>query len=111
VAVTPRGDLLGCGQVKHHSDGSIELASIAVQESARGQGLAQAVIESLLSLELKRPIYLMCRTRLMTLYMKFGFRAIKFEEMPPYFRRISRAIWIINPKAHLGDRLLVMRLD
>jgi len=110
VAVTPQTELLGCGQVKPHADGSKEMASIATQEQARGQGVARAIIEALLRLEPERPLYLMCRTRLKPLYAKFGFHAIILEEMPPYFMRISRAERILNSKAQSDDRLLVMRL-
>jgi N-acetylglutamate synthase-like GNAT family acetyltransferase len=111
VAMTPQGDLLGCGQIKSHTDGSREMASIAVKEQARGQGVAREVIEALLALEPERPLYLMCRARLKPLYNKFGFHAIWLEEMPPYFRRISRAERILNSKAQPDNRLLVMRLD
>jgi GNAT superfamily N-acetyltransferase len=87
------------------------MASIAVQEQVRGQGVARAVIEALLTLEPERPLYLMCRARLKLFYVKFRFHSIGLEEMPPYFRRISRAERIFNSKAQLDDRLLVMSLD
>lgn len=109
VAVTPDNILLGCGQIKPHFDGSRELASIAVQEQARGQGVARAVIQELMVREKMRPLYLMCRARLEPLYVKFGFRAIRLDEMPVYFQRISRAERIFNSKAKPEDRLLVMR--
>ena len=111
MAMTPQGDLLGCGQIKPHTDGSREMASIAVKEQARGQGVARKVIEALLALEPESPLYLMCRARLKPLYNKFGFHAIWLAEMPPYFRRISRAERIINSRAQPDNRLLVMRLD
>jgi ribosomal protein S18 acetylase RimI-like enzyme len=111
VAVTPQGKLLGCGQIKLHADGSREMASIAVQEQARGNGVAQAVIEALILLEPQRPIYGMCRARLKLLYIKFGCHAIELDEMPPYFRRIIRVERFFNPNAKPDDRLLVMRLD
>lgn len=111
VAVTPQGKMIGCGQIKVHSDESRELASIAVREQNRGQGVARAIIEALLAHKLERPVFLMCRTRLKLLYNKFGFRAIKLEEMPLYFQRISRAERIFNSKALPENRLLVMRLD
>ena len=111
VAVTPQGNLLGCGQIKLHADGSRELASIAVQEQSRKQGVARAVIEALLALKPERPLYLICRDRLKLVYVKFRFHAIGLEEMPPYFRRISCAERIFNSKAQADDRLLVMRLD
>jgi N-acetylglutamate synthase-like GNAT family acetyltransferase len=110
VAVAPEDTLLGCGQIKPHFDGSRELASIAVQEQARGQGIARAVIQELLTRETARPLYLMCRARLEPLYVKFGFRAIDQAEMPVYFQRISRAERIFNAKAPIGDRLMIMRI-
>jgi N-acetylglutamate synthase-like GNAT family acetyltransferase len=110
VVVTPEDQLLGCGQIKPHYDGSRELASIAVQEQARGQGIARLVIQELLSREKKRPLFLMCRARLELLYVKFGFITIGLEKMPPYFRRISRLERIINYTAKPEDRLSVMQL-
>lgn len=110
VAVTLKNELLGCGQIKPHGDGSCELASIAVKEQSRGQGVARAIIEELLVREPSRPVYLMCRARLELLYVKFGFCAISVGEMPPYFQRISRVERVFNSKAPPEDRLLVMRL-
>jgi N-acetylglutamate synthase-like GNAT family acetyltransferase len=110
VAVSHDDALLGCGQIKPHFDGSRELASIAVQEQARGQGIARAVIQELLVREKTRPLYLMCRAMLEPLYVKFGFRAIGLDEMPVYFQRISRAERLFNSKAQPQDRLMIMRI-
>ena len=111
VAVTSDNALLGCGQIKPHFDGSRELASIAVKEHVRGQGVARAIIQELLIRVTTRPLYLMCRARLEPLYFKFGFRAIDQDEMPGYFQRISRAERIFNLKAQPENRLMVMRLE
>jgi N-acetylglutamate synthase-like GNAT family acetyltransferase len=111
VAVDPDNNLLGCGQIKLHRDGSRELASIAVVEHRRGLGIARDVIETLLDRESVRPLYLMCRARLEPLYRKFGFHAIEMSDMPPYFLRLSRAERIFNAKSAEEDRLRVMRLD
>jgi N-acetylglutamate synthase-like GNAT family acetyltransferase len=111
VAVTSGNSLLGCGQIKPHGDGSRELASIAVREGYRGQGLARAIIDDLLRLDSQRPLYLMCRARLRPLYNKFGFHDITLEELPPYFKRIKRAERLFNSGAPPQNRLLVMRLD
>jgi amino-acid N-acetyltransferase len=111
VAVSADDQVLGCGQIKRHSDGSRELASIAVNEIARGLGIARSVIEDLLAREATRPLYLMCRARLESLYEKFGFHAISVEDMPPYFQRIGKVEKLFNSKSPREDRLLVMRLD
>jgi N-acetylglutamate synthase-like GNAT family acetyltransferase len=111
VAVTPEDELIGCGQIKPHFDGSHELASIAVQEQARGQGVASAVIKELLAREKIRPLFLMCRAHLEPLYMKFGFSPIQPKEMPLYFRRIRQLERIFNSKARPEDRLSIMKLS
>ncbi|MEW6094576.1 MAG: GNAT family N-acetyltransferase [Chloroflexota bacterium] len=111
VAVSPDGELLGCGQIKFHADGSRELASITVKGSARAQGIARTIIEELLRQQAARPLYLMCRGALGALYHKFGFRPIEYQEMPPYFQRISRLERLLNRRGNPGERLLVMRLD
>jgi N-acetylglutamate synthase-like GNAT family acetyltransferase len=111
VAVSPAGEVIGCGQVKPHRDGSRELASIAVREQARGQGVGRAVIEDLVRQETARPLYLMCRAALGPFYAKFGFREIGPEEMTPYFRRISRIASLFGHQGDPQERLLVMRLE
>jgi N-acetylglutamate synthase-like GNAT family acetyltransferase len=111
VAISARGSFLGCGQIKPHSDGSKELASIAVQENSRGRGIARMIILTLVELEVERPLYLMCRARLESFYNKFGFRTINLEIMPPYFRRICRLERIFNSASQADNRLLVMRLE
>jgi N-acetylglutamate synthase-like GNAT family acetyltransferase len=111
VAVSPQGGLLGCGQIKPHADRSKELASIAVQESERRSGIAHKIITTLLKNERERPLYLMCRTRLNSFYQEFGFKAVEIDNMPPYFKRISRLERIFNSSSSAEDRLLVMCLD
>lgn len=111
VAVGPGNGLVGCGQIKVHADGSRELASIAVKPEFRGQGAARALIEGLLERERFRPIYLMCRTELKTLYTKFGFQPVKTEDLPLYFQRIKRFERIFNAMAKPDNRLLIMQLD
>jgi N-acetylglutamate synthase-like GNAT family acetyltransferase len=111
VVTSPQNKVLGCGQIKPHSHGTRELASIAVRPEERGQGIARKIILALLSRETKRPLHLMCRARLGSLYSKFGFYAIRLEEMPAYFKSICWLERILNSKSRPEDRLLVMRLD
>jgi N-acetylglutamate synthase-like GNAT family acetyltransferase len=108
LAIDRDGKVIGCGQVKPHSDGSRELASIAVLPEWRSKGIALAIIEHLLE-QYPGRLYLTCRSRLGPLYQKFGFQALQSEEMPPYFKRLSRLVALFNKLFHQPDHLLVMR--
>lgn len=109
LAVSRPGEMLGCGQLKQHGDGSVELASIAVKSPYRKQGVASAIIEHLLA-GAPRPIHLTCRSRLGPFYEKWGFRVVGRNEMTPYFRRLSRLVNMIPAFASAGETLLVMKL-
>jgi predicted N-acetyltransferase YhbS len=86
------------------------LASIAVYHEHQGKGIARAIIEHLLQ-DSPRPLYLMCESSLGTLYEKFGFRAISYEEMPRYFQRISKVVGLAATLARREERLLIMKLQ
>ena len=111
VAVDAQDSLLGCGQLKPHGDGSLELASIAVQPQRRGKGIAHAIIDQLLS-QAGRPLYLRCAAPMQPFYEIFDFQVILNEEMPSSFQRDWKIIaWL---KKYLFPKipgLRVMRLD
>jgi N-acetylglutamate synthase-like GNAT family acetyltransferase len=107
VAVDGSGRMLGCGQLKPHGTDVIELASIAVEAEFRNQGIARTIIEHLVD-RAPRPLYLTCRSRLGPFYEKWGFRSIERDEMPPYFRRLSRLAGVMT--IFFDDTLLVMKL-
>ena len=109
VAETGQGTFAGCGQLKPHGDGSVELASIAVEEAYRGQGVARSVIQRLLA-QAPRPLYLTCRPRLGPFYDKFGFRPAEQGALPPYFRRVHRLMGFVTRWAGRPGPL-IMRLD
>jgi N-acetylglutamate synthase-like GNAT family acetyltransferase len=108
LAIDSNGNVIGCGQVKPHSDGSLELASIAVLPDWRGKGVARLIIEYLLKQHPGR-IYLTCRSNLSSMYQKFGFQAIMPAEMTPYFRRLHRIVAWINKLFRQPHSMLVMR--
>ena len=110
VAVDEQDQIIGIGQIKPHGTEILELASIAVYPEYRRQGVARAVIEYLLK-DSPRPLYLMCESHNGPLYEKFGFREIRYEEMPRYFQRISKLAGLANTLARTEERLLVMKLQ
>ena len=107
LAVTDEGEVIGCGQIKPHQDGSQELASIAVTKTWRGKGVARAVIEALVQ-DHDGPLYLVCQSSLGVMYEKFGFKPLDESEMPKYFRRLSKIAAFIVPLRKRGETLLVM---
>ena len=110
LAVDEQDQVIGCGQVKPHQDGSRELASIAVLPEWRGQKIARAIIEHLLAAN-PGTLYLTCRFSLGGFYEKFGFRPLQLSEMPPYFQRLSRLAALIVRLNLEQDGMLVMKRD
>jgi amino-acid N-acetyltransferase len=89
IIATQRDGVVGCGQVKPHRDGSCELASIVVASRWRGRGIARAVIRRLMA-EAGSPLWLMCRSGLMSFYEPFGFREVRsLADLPATFRWIG----------------------
>ena len=104
------GQLIGCGQLKPHGDGSVELASIAVVPAWRRQGVASAVIQKLMA-EGPRPLYLTCLSHNGPFYEKFGFHTVTGDDLPGYFRRLSRVAGLFGVFRMTQEKMLVMRLD
>jgi N-acetylglutamate synthase-like GNAT family acetyltransferase len=109
VVADDDGAIVGVGQVKTHGDGSRELASIAVVPARQGQGIARALIETLLAREPGVVLYLTCRRELEGLYQRFGFRTLERAEYPPYFGRMIPLVNLVMKP--FGTRILVMRRD
>ena len=90
VAVDAADELIGCGQLKGHGDGSHELASIAVTRARRGRGVAGDIIKALQKTH-DVPLWLTCMDKLIPFYRQFGFIVVETpDDMPAYFRRASR---------------------
>jgi N-acetylglutamate synthase-like GNAT family acetyltransferase len=83
------GQIIGVGQVKPHSDGSREMASIAVVPQWRRQGIGAVIIRTLLARE-RGPIYLMGLEKMAPYYARFGFRRLPASETPRSMRRVTR---------------------
>jgi amino-acid N-acetyltransferase len=108
VAVDGHGDVIGCGQVKVHRGGAKELASIVTVPEWRGRGVATALIKRLMA-ESGSPLWLTCRSGLVSFYQPFGFCEVgPEEEQPRYFRRIRKVAAALALLASLGERLAVM---
>ncbi len=90
VATAADGSVIGCGQIKIHSDGSRELASLVVREDWRGRGVGSAIVRRLAE-HAPSPLWLMCRSELAGYYRRFHFREAGADEpLPLYFRWVRR---------------------
>lgn len=107
VAESDAGEVIGCGQLKPHRDGSVELASIVVTPNWRERGVARAIIEHLISSH-DGTLYLLCQSSLGPMYEKFGFEALELETMPRFFRRVSKLAGLADVLSQRGETLLVM---
>jgi N-acetylglutamate synthase-like GNAT family acetyltransferase len=111
IAVNEADALVGCGQVKTHGDGSAELASIAVKEAWRGQGIGSAIIRDLQATHRSR-LWLTCRAELKRFYEACGFVEIRdVDRMPAYFRRVKRFAKLYQTLTRQKIRLAVMAYD
>jgi len=108
VAESPDGKFLGCGQIKIHQGGVLEVASIAVVPEARHQGIAGKIIRRLIE-STDEDLFLTCRARLETFYQPFGFDKITDPNLlPRYFKRIGRLSKNLMWMKIIGEPILVM---
>ena len=111
IAVNGADAFIGCGQVKTHGDGSLELASVAVEEAWRGQGIGSAIIRDLQATH-HRGLWLTCRAELKPFYEASGFVEIRDpDRMPPYFRRVKRFAKLYQTLTRRRTGLAVMAYD
>ncbi len=107
LAVGNGGEIIGCGQIKPHQDGSVELASLVVTKIWRKKGVARVLVEELLT-QHSGDLYLMCQSSLGPFYQQYHFKPVPEENMPKYFRRISKLVGFFEPLTKKGETLLVM---
>ena len=79
------GEFTGCVQIKPHSGGLRELASLAVKPDQQGQGIGGQLIRALSEHE-RGELYLMCRSNLATYYESFGFKVVDPAQVPGSFK-------------------------
>ena len=107
VALSPKGEVIGCGQIKPHRDGSNELASLVVTKEWRGRGVAKILMKELIDNH-QGDLYLMCQSSLGPFYQQYSFEPVTEDNMPKYFRRISKLVGFVEPLTKRGETILVM---
>ena len=98
VADDAVGAILGCGRLRPYPD-FCELASLAVNQSVRTQGVGRAIVAGLLELYAGE-IYLVCEDQVVEFFRRFGFRLIPPEEMPhglrPKWQYFASRVGLMN---------------
>jgi amino-acid N-acetyltransferase len=95
------GHMIGVGQLRPHTDGSCELASLVVAPDQRHKGVGSALMRGLLQNQ-PAPIYLFCENDLEAYYQRFGFHRVESRVLPKPQARMFTAGRIIKGL----DRLL-----
>ena len=108
IAVDKERNLVGCGQVKLHRDGTPEMASIAVEPSWRGQGVARTIIQRLLKEHSQKKLYVFCPQSVQTMYEKFGFEPCPRKAIPPYLRTAGFSFRLLHFFFPKSEEMIVM---
>jgi N-acetylglutamate synthase-like GNAT family acetyltransferase len=80
---------VGVAQVRRHSDGSRELASLVVMAEHRGRGIAGRMIDALLS-ETTDPVFTLLDRRYAGHFTRWDFQPIAAADLPRSMRRQLR---------------------
>jgi len=96
-------EIVGVAQVRLHPDGAHELASLVVQASLRGQGIATALIDALLA-EKYGEVYTLIDRRFGPHFERWGFRAVDPGQLPRSVSRIYRVGRAVTTVASLLRR-------
>jgi N-acetylglutamate synthase-like GNAT family acetyltransferase len=110
IVAEDNGSFIGCVQLKPHSDGVRELASLAVVPERQGQGIGGELVRALLARDGKDELYLTCRSNLTPYYEQFGFKVVDFDHVPGSFR-IQMRIGRLLAKLTKFEGLSVMRRE
>lgn len=89
VLAVRHGRTVGVAQLRRHSGGAAELASLVVTPDARGQGTAVQMVDALLADE-RAPTYAMIDRRFVEHFVRWGFVPVDPSELPRSLARSYR---------------------
>ncbi len=100
------GQIVGIGQVKEYP-GCQELGSLITLREYRGLGIAAALIAAL-EARARRPVYLLCASKMEPYYQRFGYQTIGWKDAPTALKVKLAPTTVLRL---FGVRVLVMRKD
>jgi len=74
--------VIGCIRIKELVSGTLELASLVVDENYRGKGIGKKLVQEIIKQYKKRPVYLLCALENSDFYQKSGFNIVSNEILP-----------------------------
>ena len=83
------GRTVGVAQLRRHSDGATELASMVVEPESRGHGIATRMVDALLADE-QAPVYTLIDRRFVDHFARWGFARIDPRQLPRSVSRVYR---------------------
>jgi amino-acid N-acetyltransferase len=106
--VVAEGDsrTVGVAQLRRHSDGATELASLVVEPDARRHGVAAQMVDALLAEE-REPVYTLIDRRFVEPFTRWGFAPVDPSQLP---RSISRGYRIGRVVTGAGSVLRRQRI-
>eukprot|EP00614_Pseudopedinella_elastica_P035423 CAMPEP_0172618046 /NCGR_PEP_ID=MMETSP1068-20121228/76571_1 /TAXON_ID=35684 /ORGANISM="Pseudopedinella elastica, Strain CCMP716" /LENGTH=164 /DNA_ID=CAMNT_0013424067 /DNA_START=197 /DNA_END=691 /DNA_ORIENTATION=+ len=107
--------VIGCGQIRPIGDSCFELASLAVDDVNRGQGIGAAIVSELVTDALsagKSDIFLLTLQRTAPFYERLGFSiCAKGRNDIPIGLQLEAAIGSVVAALVAQDSLVVMKFD
>jgi N-acetylglutamate synthase-like GNAT family acetyltransferase len=88
VAVSRTGEILGCGALKEYSPSVAEVAAVAVDPAAQGQGVGSAIVHAVERLAVKRGIHeVFALTLKPAFFSSIGYQRVDRARFPEKIRR------------------------
>ena len=89
---------VGVAQLRRHSDGATELASLVVEPEARRQGVAGRMVDALLAEE-RAPVYMLIDRRYVEHFARWDFAPLAPSQLPRSVRRVYRTGRVVTAMA------------
>ena len=83
------GHAVGVAQLRRHSDGATELASLVVEPEVRGHGIAGRMVDALL-IDEQMPVYTLIDRRFADHFTRWGFTPVDPGRLPRSIARVYR---------------------